>query len=271
MNQPLCEACIQRDLTSATYWDRRWFESPRPDIRVKRWLRKILAVRLDRPGTLYRFLVDELERCGTSCLDVLEIGCAPGEILTNLQRLRPKHRFHGIDFAPMGIEKAREKFASIGRQATLHHADVREFKPAWLYDFVYSCGLIEHFSDPLPVIREHVRLCQPGGRVAITVPNYLGTLQRWFIKKMDPEALKVHNFTVMDPETLRRLMIDAGLHDVRVHQFSRGIIRPVRGQATLIAELLGRLARIYNEFSALLPSKWLWYGKVGATGCVPKS
>jgi ubiquinone/menaquinone biosynthesis C-methylase UbiE len=39
---------------------------------------------------------------------VLELGCAPGAMITLPHSLRPDLRYHGIDYAPLGIKVARK-------------------------------------------------------------------------------------------------------------------------------------------------------------------
>lgn len=39
------------------------------------------------------------------------------------------------------------------------------------FDLVYSQGLLEHFSDPLPVVREQARVVRPGGFLLVDVPQ----------------------------------------------------------------------------------------------------
>ena len=41
------------------------------------------------------------------------------------------------------------------------------------FDVVFHQGLLEHFRDPLPLLRENIRILKPGGTLVIDVP------QRW--------------------------------------------------------------------------------------------
>ncbi|UCG68441.1 MAG: class I SAM-dependent methyltransferase [Thermoplasmata archaeon] len=38
------------------------------------------------------------------------------------------------------------------------------------FDLVWNAGVLEHFPDPQPMIREMIRVCRPGGTVCIIVP-----------------------------------------------------------------------------------------------------
>lgn len=58
------------------------------------------------------------------------------------------------------------------------------------FDVVFHQGLLEHFRDPLPLLRENVRVLRPGGRLVVDVPQtfhyytvgkqVLIKLGRWF-------------------------------------------------------------------------------------------
>ncbi len=58
------------------------------------------------------------------------------------------------------------------------------------FDVVFHQGLLEHFPDPLPLLRENIRVLKPGGTLVIDVPQtfhyytlgkkVLIALDRWF-------------------------------------------------------------------------------------------
>ncbi|MCX7886209.1 MAG: class I SAM-dependent methyltransferase, partial [Verrucomicrobiae bacterium] len=39
------------------------------------------------------------------------------------------------------------------------------------FDFLYHQGLLEHFRDPMPLLRENRRLLKPGGYLLVDVPQ----------------------------------------------------------------------------------------------------
>lgn len=58
------------------------------------------------------------------------------------------------------------------------------------FDVVFHQGLLEHFRDPLPLLRENIRILKPGGTLVVDVPQrwhyytlgkkFLIAIDRWF-------------------------------------------------------------------------------------------
>jgi hypothetical protein len=62
---------------------------------------------------------------------------------------------------------------------------------------VYSLGFIEHFADLDAVIGRHLALLRPGGLLLVGAPSFLG-INRWLLRRLDPDKLKTHNLRNMD-------------------------------------------------------------------------
>lgn len=255
-----------RDLTSAAYWEKEWdglgiagwsARSPQP---VRRSRRK------GRP--LMRFLSGLIDEHETQSPDVIEIGCAPGGILGELHRWRPAVRLHGLDYAEQGLANTARLLAHGGVPATLHCGELREFDPGRKYDLVYSCGLVEHFSDPVPILAHHARLCRPGGRVVVTVPNYSGPWQTWLIARLSPETLESHNTEIMSAASLQELMSRAGLAEVDSGEFGFGRFYTRCSVRNWRTHSLRLAAKTWNAARRVVPLTPNWHCTVWATGCV---
>lgn len=83
------------------------------------------------------------------------------------------------------------------------------------FDFVYHQGLMEHFRDPLPLLRENHRLLKPGGYLLVDVP------QRYHVYTLFKHALMAVGRwfagweTEYSPAQLERLVQAVGFNVVR--------------------------------------------------------
>jgi trans-aconitate methyltransferase len=234
---------IAGDLTTSRYWNAAWQETM-PKRATFHWRRS-------HPLTL--LLVQLLEQYRSEPVDILEIGCAPGNMLLELATHRPHDRYHGVDFSQPGLARAERLLGSRKVNATLHFADLRHFEPSQKYGLVYSCGLVEHFTDPADVLRHHVRFCAPGGIVAISMPNHRGRIQEWFIRQLDPAALRSHNLRIMDVAALHDLCEQAGLNDVVAGSGGYSSIRSRTVYRSIRAQCLRRIAQTWNLANRLCP------------------
>ncbi len=181
----------ENEKTELAHWESAWSARPRlsfpsgVDIGTRNVLR--LLRQYLRPGMRY-----------------LEIGCAPGKILSWVGR-ELQVPVCGIDYSPTGAETARWLCNGLGIKADIRCEDAlaSSFQNG-AFDLVFSCGLIEHFEDPAPMVAAHARLLAPGGTALIAVPNYSGIylkLQAW----CDPENLAIHNLNIMNEKSMLAL------------------------------------------------------------------
>lgn len=192
-------------LTDEAFWDTYWRELRLPtavdDARSSPHQREILRV-------FKRFVPD-----GRG-LRALEIGGAPGGYLAFVARTFG-HEAHAIDSSPIGCRKLEENFKLLEIPVSVYCRDVLEGELSDLprFDLVYSLGLIEHFSDPLPMIRKHVELAKPGGLVILGLPNFLG-VSRPILRLTRPEMFSLHNLRTMDLRTWPAFERELGLEMV---------------------------------------------------------
>jgi SAM-dependent methyltransferase len=96
--------------------------------------------------------------------------------------------------------------------------DLFNYQPAQQYDFVLSCGLIEHFQDTKDIIDRHLQFLKPGGTLFITLPNFTG-INGWVQRKYDIENYHKHNIDSMDPALLARHCKSLGLKNVEAYYY----------------------------------------------------
>jgi trans-aconitate methyltransferase len=252
---------LDQDLTTSSYWNSEWTGGV-GIARTRLVTRRVHRRRHPLPALIASLLRDH--RSGP--VDVLEVGCAPGLLLAQFHSHRPYDRLHGVDFASVGLAQTKKLLENEHIDVTLHQCDVRRFEPCREYGVVYSCGLIEHFSDPGPILAHHVRLCAQGGMVAVSVPNYSGRIQHWFIRQLDASALESHNLQIMNTGALAHLLRGAGLKNVVAGYRGLALIRSRVARPTLWKKFLRRIAQAWNLGSTLAPSLAPWRNVVWAYG-----
>lgn len=136
---------------------------------------------------------------------VLEIGFAPGKHLAWLAA-RLGAEVSGLDYSEDGIAQARQLFEGLGLRGDLRCENLfaNGLAPA-SFDLVYSVGVIEHFDDPRPAVRQHLRLVKPGGTALLLVPNFRGIYGR-LEAIFDPAHLAMHNLDIMSVPALKALI-----------------------------------------------------------------
>lgn len=107
---------------------------------------------------------------------VVDIGCGVGDLLAEVRARQPDVDVCGLDFSPKAIEGARRvlpdgEFRRFVIDRTLPYADHS-------FDIVLCTDVIEHLEYPKAVVAELVRICRPGGTVAVVVPD--GDVDQFF-------------------------------------------------------------------------------------------
>ena len=125
------------------------------------------------PWRLYHEpIVRELESALSASVgdDVLNLGSGPFFELSALRELHK--RFTLCDIDPRALTLAREIHGAalagtdvVFSGAPLPYADAR-------FDAVVSMDVVEHLVDPLPWLRDALRVLKPGGLLFLTTPNY---------------------------------------------------------------------------------------------------
>lgn len=248
------QASVNR-MTESDFWDRMYNGGVSRDA----WYRRVARRHIDQ--FLRRVLYEQ-----KAAPRVLELGCAPGRMLCRLNRLRPDCRFSGIDFSPSGVETSEVATRELGMRANIVQGDLFQVDLPDQHEIVMSFGLVEHFLDPSSILKQHARFCRPGGRVAITIPNFAPVKKLAYWTK--PEQADAHNFQIMSRERLRDAMVDAGFDDIQIHGLGGPRVWMEADQNRLWGRLYFRLAQAWNFFASLMPGSFTWYGTYAATGRV---
>jgi SAM-dependent methyltransferase len=132
-------------------------------------------------------LIDALCRDrGLAGARVLEVGPGTGRDAAHAASLGAQVTV--IDYVAESLVLTRRNAEAVGCEIALVHGDALATPFAdGSFDVVFHQGLLEHFRDPLPLLRENVRILAPGGVLLVDVP------QRWH-----PYTLLKHALIAVD-------------------------------------------------------------------------
>jgi SAM-dependent methyltransferase len=154
--------------------------------------------------------------------DVLDVACGPGLVACQLAEVA--RHVTGLDLTPAMIEQAQAKQRVAGlMNVTWLVADAVPLPfPLAAFSAVVTRYSFHHFLDPEAVLAEMVRVCSPGGRVAVID-----------VFTQSPEQAEAYNRVenLRDPSHVRALPLeelaglfhDGGLRDVKTAFYKLGM------------------------------------------------
>ncbi len=110
----------------------------------------------------------------TPGMTILDVGCGPGTITTDLARLVAPGRVTALEITEEALELSREESNTqsvhtidftVGDVQRLHFVDNA-------FDVVHAHQVLQHVPDPVQALREMRRVCKPGGIVAARDSDY---------------------------------------------------------------------------------------------------
>lgn len=122
--------------------------------------------RYENPKEDFRHIAARLEElyAADSVQQVVDIGCANGELLYFLQKIFPRWEFSGIDRNPDFLATARS-FHGL-KKVTLKQADLYDIEGD--YDIVLATCFLPQFPQFEPPLEKLLSLCRQGGSVLAT-------------------------------------------------------------------------------------------------------
>jgi SAM-dependent methyltransferase len=166
-------------------------------------------------------------------MSVLEIGAATGFLLDairpivgdELVGIEPGEDFRGFAERELGIEMHPTRDAVAGRT----------------FDLLLSYYVVEHLRDPVGELSEWHELLNPGGLLAVEVPNVDDALVKyWQVEAFDRFYWQKAHYFNYSHETLAMVMKEAGFAEVETIPVQR-----------------------YDVSNHI---HWLWKGKPGGKG-----
>jgi SAM-dependent methyltransferase len=151
----------------------------------------------------------------------LDVGCGTGALSETILTQTAPAEVCGIDPSEGYLSLAREQVRD--PRAHFEVGDARQLPvTAAVYDVVVSGLVLNFIPDLTGGIAEMVRVTKPGGTVAAYVWDYAGKMEliRYFWNAavaLKPEARgrdEGRRFPICQPESLRNLFVEAGLHEI---------------------------------------------------------
>lgn len=147
---------------------------------------------------------------------VLEVGAGSGRDALGLVRAGANGVV--LDYSPASLELVRRQARARGLAVHLVRADAlaMPFRDG-AFEVVFHQGLLEHFRDPMPLLRENARVTRRGGRVVVDVPQtfHVYTLMKHLLIALD--AWFAGWETQFTPGALERRLREAGLQVRRTY------------------------------------------------------
>ena len=122
-------------------------------------------------------------------MSILDVGCGPGTITLDLASIVAPGKVVGIENVEAPLHSARAEAALRGDKTTQFQlADALEIPFAnSSFDVIHAHQVLQHLTDPVAALREMMRVCKPGGWIAVRDADYaamswypeLPELERW--------------------------------------------------------------------------------------------
>jgi SAM-dependent methyltransferase len=193
----------QSDIAGKEHWDGLYKakDSTPPDWRPRSYDEMVIG----------HALLGEIERLKPRTL--LEVGCGDSVWLPYLAR-ETGASVAGVDYSEAGCELTRRRMKAHGVEGQVWCADLFGTTPDEIgqHDFVFSLGLVEHFSDLEGVLSALLKFVRPGGTLFTEVPN-LRSAHGMMMWVWQPALLAKHE--LIGKGQLKRAYERLGLKGVR--------------------------------------------------------
>jgi len=144
----------------------------------------------------------------TTAQSCVEVGCGTGEFLVGLMSITGIQDGVGVDLSQTAIEYASLNYTSVlkrGQNITWQAEDMMSFRVANPVDVLIANQVVEHFRDPVPIIRKLQELAQ---YVVILTP-YKELIPEWdddILDGSDNHLISVDKSTYSEFEMLEDMV-----------------------------------------------------------------
>lgn len=210
----------------------------------------------------------------------LEVGAGSGRLSCWMGR--SGYRTLCVDYSTQALQAAKANYAAEQVDGSLIRGDGFTLPlQENTCDVVLSTGLLEHFADPSPIVKEMVRVLRPGGLFySDIVPRKfslfrsLEWLGRWKQRLTGTDGLARPLFErSFSAEEIRLLLEEARLR--HVHVFAAGVIPPylpllsrIEWARTLQVRFVEHTVAFWQVWDRTKIAEWLGFYYF-VTGCKP--
>jgi 2-polyprenyl-3-methyl-5-hydroxy-6-metoxy-1,4-benzoquinol methylase len=187
-----------------------------------------------RIETIYDVLLGGHDLSGRTLLDA---GCGTG--LFSAAACERGAVVTALDIGPRLLEQVRRKCSARTVVGDVMNLDFRD----GTFDVIVSSECIEHTTDPRRAVSELIRVCKPGGLIAISCPN-----RRWQWACTVANALKIRPYEGIENwpsrRGLRKWITESGatiqhMRGIHLFPFQVKMLQPVLRQLDAFGEALG--------------------------------
>ncbi len=126
---------------------------------------------------------------------ILDFGCGSGRTLKMFRSFGYENSI-GVDVSPNSMRLCEKGGFKIGKDVFLTKDEGTSFKDG-IFDLVFADGVLEHFDDFTPIVKEMCRLSKK--YVLITQPNHFSLYGR-ILRKTDRKAVHEYTYRIVDFE-----------------------------------------------------------------------
>ena len=140
----------------------------------------------------------------------LDIGCGVGDFLHTMEQ-------HGWDCTGVEPSEDAKAIAKKRIKGQLQSSEEQENLPDSSFDLITMWHVLEHVDDIRWQIQQLHRLCKPGGRIIIALPNYKSYDGQYY--KAEWAAYDVpRHLNHFNKETLIKILEESGLRHVKTEK-----------------------------------------------------
>ena len=176
-------------------------------------------------------VLELLEGAQIDQLKVLEPGCGDGVVGCLLSLMGAEVTL--LDYDRTALAHSRDCARRLGVDSRVRFVQADLFSmplPPHTFDLVWNDGVVEHFADPVKVVRAMSEMAKPGGRVLVTTPSkwtlHTALIRPWKRWKGNYPFDKWGREQSFSAGQLRGLLQSAGLSGVQssTHHLRRAVL-----------------------------------------------